>query len=373
MKRLMLWLLCLIAIPMLFSISAGAEGVEQFDNEVRELEDSLSDEVKERMESLGCPDTDIGNISGISLHDTLSMISDMIADSAAKPLASAALMLAVILLSSLLESYTFSLRYVDTKDVMNVVTSLMLVTALVTPIAGLIQTALDTVKGAASLMLIYVPLMVGIMAFSGHIVQSGGYYATVMTASEGIAQLSSVFLAPLLNIYLAISVSSAISERVKLSGICEMIAKVIKWTLTFAMTVFTAILSVQSFAAGAADSAASKAVRFTLSSFIPVVGASVSEAYRAIGGSLNLLRSGLGVFVIIAMLVTFLPLIVQILLWQFSTMLAKTAAQTFGVSSAVNVLGSISTVLSVLTAIIVTVMSVFLISTGALLAIGGGA
>lgn len=373
MKKAVLWIACLIVMPLLLSISAGAEDIDRFDNSVRELEDSLSEEVKERMAALGYSDSNIGNVSELNLGNTLDMISDVVADSAAKPLASAALMFAVILLSSLLESYTFSLRYVDTKDVMNVVTSLMLLTALVAPITELIKTALDTVKGTASLMLLYIPLMVGIMAFSGHIVQSAGYYATVMAASQGIAQLSSVFLAPLLNIYLAISVSSSLSERIKLSGICEMIAKVIKWALTFAMTIFTAILSVQGFAAGAADSAASKAVRFTLSSFIPVVGASVSEAYRAIGGSLNLLRSGLGVFVIIAMLVTFLPLIMQMLLWQLSAMLTKTVAETFGVNSAVSVLASISTVLSVLTAVIVTIMSVFLISTGALLAIGGAA
>ena len=87
---------------------------------------------------------------------------------------------------------------------------------------------------------------------------------------------------------------------------------------------------------------------------------------------MNLLRSGIGVFVILAVLLTFLPLITQVILWQLSVFAAKTAAETFGVSSVTTVLGSISTVLSVLTALIVSLASVFLIATGALMAVGGG-
>ncbi len=286
---------------------------------------------------------------------------------------SGALMLAVILLSALLEGYTYSLRYADTRDVMNTVCSLSIITVLVAPVTGLIQTAVDNIRGASSLMLLYVPLTVGILLFSGHIVQSGGYYATVMTACEGIAQLSTAFFLPLMNIYLALSVSSAVSERVKLNGICDLLSKLMKWTLTFSMTLFTAVLSIQGFAANAADSVASKAMRFTLSSFIPVVGASVSDAYKAIQGSVDLLRSGVGIFVIIALVLTFLPVIIRILLWQLSVLLAKTAAEAFGVNTAVSTLNSVSSVLSVLLAVIAAVLSVFLISTGVLLTIGGGA
>ncbi len=357
---------------ILLTPTAHAEGLEAFDNSVEEIKERVDTDTQERMAQLGVEKADVTQIAGMDLKQALGMLGDMISQAAKAPLTACILLTAVIILSSLLESYTYSLRYVDTKDVMNAVTSLMVIGVLVTPITELIRTSLEAVKSAASLMLIYAPVMVAVMAFSGHVISSGGYYATVMAASQGIAALSGAFFAPLLHIFLALSVSSAISERVKLSGICELLAKLMKWSLTFAMSIFTAILSIQSFAASAADSVASKAVRFTLSSVIPVVGASVSEAYKAIQGSVNLLRSGIGVFVILAVLLTFLPLITQVILWQLSVFAAKTAAETFGVSSVTTVLGSISTVLSVLTALIVSLASVFLIATGALMAVGGG-
>ncbi|MBQ7218165.1 MAG: hypothetical protein IJS27_01570 [Ruminococcus sp.] len=372
MKKTLLFLIIITAALMLFSIHAQAETLEPFDESVDNLVDNVSDEVRERMEQLGYGDADITQISDLSVSNSLSVIRDMIGESIAGPLSSAALLTAVIILSSLLESYTFSLRYVDTKDVMNVVSSLLVITVLVTPITSLIQSALNTVTTASNLMLAYVPIMAGIMALSGHVVSSGGYYATVMAACQGIAQLTSRFLAPLLNIFLALTVTSAIGERVKLGGICELLSKLMKWTLTFSMTVFTAVLSLQSFAAGSVDSVASKAMRFTMSSFIPVVGASLSEAYKTLEGSVNLLRSGVGVFVIIAVIVAFLPLIVRVLLWQLSVMIAKTVAETFGVDSVAGTLRAVSSVLSVLFALIACLTAVFIISTGSLMAIGGG-
>lgn len=371
MKRLVFCILLLTALMLYMAPSTDAASVESLSDAAKGLSENVGDDALEDMEKLGVGGIDVTGVNGLSVSDTLGVIGQMLASSATGPMASCAILIAVIVLSSLLEAYTFSLRYVDTKDVMNAVSSLMIIAALVAPLTQLIGASLDTVRGAASLMLAFVPVMIGIMAFSGHVVSSGGYCATVMAASQGLAQLSAVFFAPLLNIYLALSVSSAISERVRLNGICELISRLMKWSLAFAMSVFTAILSVQGIAANAADSVASRAVRFTLSSFIPIIGSSVSEAYKTIQGSVNLLRSGVGVFVILAVIVSFLPHILKVLLWRLSVELAKTVAETFGVQSAVTVLTSVSNVLSVLTAVIICSCSVFLISAGVLLAVGG--
>ena len=370
MKKVILFVGIVLFICILFAEHADASGLESLNNSVKEIKNNVNEDTLERMEQLGVG-TEVQSYADISLTSVLSLIGDTFSETASKPISSGILLAAVILLSSLLESYSFSLRYVDTKEVMNAVTSLMIISVLVTPLSGLIQTSLDAVKGAANLILLYAPVMVGIMVFSGQIVQSGGYYATVTAACQGIAQLSSIVFAPMLNLFLALSVSSAISDRVKLSGVCDLLSRLMKWTLTFALSVFTAILSIQGIAANAADTVGSKAARFALSSLIPIVGGSVSEAYKTINGSVNLLRSGLGVFVIIAAAVTFLPIILEIILWRVCTAASKTIADTFGTASASAVLDAISNVLSVLFAVVVTMLSVFLISSGAMAAIGG--
>ena len=372
MKRLFCFLIVL-SLCFVLAAEASASEISGFDDSIEELKAGVSEETRDRMSALGLDNADLNSLSGLSLSKSLDALGELAAEAVKAPLSACVMLLAVILIAALLEGYTYSLRYADMRDVMNVVTSLTVIAVSVTPVTELIGETMNAAQTAANLMLIYAPLMVGMLVFGGKMLTSGGYYATVVTASEAIARLSSTVLAPLLHGFLALSVSSALSERVRLSSICELLGRVMKWTMTLLMTVYTAVLSLQSFAAGAADSVASKTVRFTLSSFIPIVGASISEAYRTLGSSLNLLSSGVGVFAAAAVILTFLPLLIRVLLWQLATLFAKAAAETFGVSTASTVLGALSTVLSVLTALIAVLSAVLLISSGAMLAVGGSA
>ena len=372
MKKLTLWLVLLLILPI-FVARAGAEEIHSFDHSIEELKGAVDADTRDRMAQLGLDSTDIAALSGITLNDSLAAIGEMTASAAKAPLSACMLLIAVILLAALLEGYSYSLRYADTRDVMNAVTSLTVIATVVTPAAQLIGDSLEAARTAAGIMLVYAPLMMGVAAFTGHVFRSTGCYATVLAASEGVARLSSDVPAPLLHCFLALSVSSAITDRIRLNSLCELIGRVMKWSLTCIMTVYTAVLSLHGFAANAVDSVASKTVRFTLSSFIPIVGASITEAYRTVGSSVALLRSGIGVFAVAAVILTFLPLILRIVLWQLAVQTAKTVAEIFGVTSAAATLNALSTVLSVLIALVAVIAAVLLISTGALIAVGGEA
>ena len=152
-----------------------------------------------------------------------------------------------------------------------------------------------------------------------------------------------------------------------------MLSKVIKWLIAFTMTVFSALMTIRGMITTAYDSVTARAVRFTMSSFIPIVGAALSESYKTIQGSINLLRTGAGVFVILAILVVFLPSILRCLIWMFSLSLCKTIGEIIGVSSPISMLSSVSSVVSTVFAITVCIMSVFVISTALLITLGGGA
>ena len=175
-----------------------------------------------------------------------------------------------------------------------------------------------------------------------------------------------------MNVFLGVSITSGISGETRLNGFLALISKVTKWLLTFVMTVFTAVLAMRQTAAGAVDSVASRTARFALSSFIPVVGNALSEAFKSVQGSITLLKSGLGIFVIIAIAVTFLPSVMQGLGWSLCIFIGKAVAEALGVDGCAKLLEAIGTVFSTLIAILLCVMSVFIISTAAAFTIGGG-
>lgn len=161
------------------------------------------------------------------------------------------------------------------------------------------------------------------------------------------------------------------SPQLKLGGISSAISRAVKWILAFSMSVFSALLTFNTLLTSSADSVATRAVRFTVSSFVPVVGSALSEAYRTVKSGMGLLKSGIGVFVIISIAVIFLPVLIQCVLWLLSLNLCKLVGEILGQNTAVTLLNGVSSVLGVLIALLLSVCTIFVISTTIILVAGG--
>ena len=96
------------------------------------------------------------------------------------------------------------------------------------------------------------------------------------------------------------------------------------------------------------------------------------EAYKTVQGSVNLLKSGLGVFAIISIAFVFLPVILQCVLWIFTLTVGKSIAEVLDISKVKDLLEGICSVLSTLLAIVLCIMSIYIISTALVLLLGRG-
>ena len=371
MKRFMIALAALVIIPVICSFRVSAEQIELFEDEKNRIEDSLSDEAKQGLRDIGIDGIDDVIGGGIDTSKVTDGIFDMLKRYSSAPISSLVIMLGAIIIVSIAESYTFSLRYTHTKEIMSAAVSIFTASAVILPVSRLAADTVAVIHSASSLMLLYLPVTAGITAFSGKAITSAGYYAAVITGAGLLSKLASSVLAPLLNIFLSLSVCSGISGRINLSGLTETAAKAFKWTLTFAVSMFAAVTGLNSAMAGAGDNLAGRATKFAISSLIPMIGSSLAEAYQSIQGSLGLLRSGLGVFVILTVLITFAPLLIRSLLWSLALNCAKMTADAFGVSSASRIFNAITTFLSSLRALIIAVTVTFIISSAAVIRIGG--
>ena len=216
------------------------------------------------------------------------------------------------------------------------------------------------------------PIAGTLMVTSGQAFGSAAYCASVIAAGQGVAQTAQKIIVPFLNMFLGISISGGLSPGINLNGFTSFISKAFKWILAFVMTVFTSVLGIKQVLAGSLDNVSGRTVRFALSSFVPVVGSALSEAYRTVSGSVSLLKSGLGVFVVIAVGVTFLPIIINCLLWSLSLKTGKAAAEVMGLNQSAVLLDGIGSVFSVLIAVLLSIAAVFIISAAMVFLIGGG-
>lgn len=331
----------------------------------------LTPEVKKQLKDIGVTSPSWQELNSLSFFDIFGSIMNTIQQQSVTPLNCVVKIMGVVMLVALINSVKSSLGSSSLTAVLNSVATLTVSIILIQPVCQTIEYSTTIIKLSADFMLIFIPVMAGIMLTMGQSLQAAGSYTMVMGAGTAVSQISNNILVPLLNTFLGISVVSGISQRVNLNGFCELINKVLKWVLTFTMSVFTAILTMQSIISSSADSAGVKATRFAISSFVPLVGGALSEAYQTVRGCMGMLKSGVGVFAILATGTIYLPAIISCLLWLAAINIAIALAGVFDMGDIIKLLKSITTVINSLIAILLCCMIIFIVSSAIMLMAGG--
>ncbi len=368
MKKILTVSSIIILLLCLSSISVNAE--ENFIYDLTDLYNSLSDEAKQSLQNIGAESADANLLSNISFNSIINEISNIASQNISTPLKGLITITAILLICSILSTYKNSLSN-DISTAINIVSTLCIVSAIVVPVISVINNTASVIEISSNVMLAYIPVMVVMMSSTGHMVSSGSYYATMIATSEGIAQLSSKVIIPFLNMYLGISVTAGISPDINLSGFTNIISKTVKWLLGFSMAIFTTVLSLKQIINTSLDGVSSKAVKFVLSSFIPIVGSALSDAYKTVQGSIGVLKSGVGVFVILSIAVIFLPVMIQSLLWIATLWIGKLTAEVLTLSQTAKLIECVVSVFSTLLGIVLCIMSIYIISTALVLVMGG--
>ena len=374
MKKKLFLLIFLILSAILFGgvqvHAAGEEGASSLDEYYQEqmetsgandLWDELPGDTQNSLENLGVTSPDWQSIQNLSPGAVFSEIGSQARTQAKGPLAAMFQVLFVILLCALMEGLKVSFGDRPLSGVVNTVGTLCVCAAIIMPIVSCIAETAEVIYGSSMFLMCYVPVLAGIMIAGGQTVSAASYHMMMIGAGEVVSQLSTYFLVPMLNIFLALSIVSSISPRLKFNGICEMFYKAVKWVLT-----------IQNLIGVAADNAGTKAVKFAVSNFIPVVGGALSDAYTTVQSCVKVLKSGVGAFGILAAGVIFLPVLLELILWLAAVNLSAVVGDLFELKEISVLLRSVGKVISAMIAIVVCCMVILIISTVLLLLIGGG-
>lgn len=368
MKRL--FSLIIVAFLVLGSVTqVKAENVLGYDTSG--ISDSLSDEVREELSKIGADKPDINILSNLSADSFAQSLLSAAEKSLRSPLVSLAALIALMLVSSMFSSLRSSAKSSPMKTVLSVCSSLCITLTVSAPILSLIDNACSVIKTAADFSLAYLPAVAFAMSASGRAISSASYYGLCVLLGQTVSGISGNVLAPFLKALLALGITSSITDEINLRGIIDTISKISKYVIGISMTLFTSFLTLKQISAAQADRLSDRAVRFSLSSFVPVVGSALSESYKTVEASVNTLKSGVGVFAIIAVGVTFLPAVLSALFWRLSLTAGSTAAELLNLDEPRALLDALGSVVSLTIVVLLSVMSVFIIITGLAIMSGG--
>ena len=359
-------IMAFFAAATLFAVRIHAEGAYGFGQ--NDIVNALSPEAGEILEELEATPDNGG--SAITAESIFTMIWEIIRENASKPLAMLVSVIAVVLLCSVTDSMhdggsTLSATF-------GTVGVLACSGIICTSFAAVMESSKTAIEALSSFLAVYIPTFAGIMAASGQTATASAYNATITVASQLVSQLFSAFIFPLSSCMMGISIAGAVNPDLKINSIAEAAKKLVNWCMGLLMAVFAGLLSVQSFVAAAADSVSMRAIKFTISGAVPIVGGAVSDALQTVKGSMTLLKSTTGSFGIIASVAVILPVILSAALFRIALLISSAISDSFGTSRLTVLLKSGESVLAIVIAVMVCFWLLAVVSTAFMLAISGG-
>lgn len=356
-------------LTILGAVTFFASPIIAYDFGQNDIYEALPSEAAEVLDELDATPDNGG--AAVTAENIFSMIWEAIRENAPKPLAMLASVIAVVILCSVTDSLHDGGNMLA--GTFSTVGVLACSGIICTSFAAVMESSKTAVNALSSFLAVYIPSFAGIMAASGETAAATAYNAVITVASQLVTQLFSVFIFPLSCCIMGISIAGAVNPELKINSMAEAAKKLVNWALGLLMAVFTGLLSVQSFVAAAADSASMRAVKFTVSGAVPIVGGAVSDALQTVKSSMTLLKSTTGSFGIIASVTVMLPVVLSVFLFRIALMVSSAISDSFGTSRLTVLLKSGESVLAIVIAVLVCFWLLAVVSTAIMLAISGGA
>ena len=360
MKKIIVFLI--FAVVMSLNVSAEDSYKEQYDKSgAEQIYDLLPPEAEKFTEELEIDLGDVGWTEKLSFENVFSQILSFFKSGLKTPLMCGGGMLAVMLIIAAANSFE---GFKPFRDVASYIFTLCGVSGVLFPMFSLISSSASAVKGISVLMDGFVPLYAGILTVGGRAATATGMSFLMLAAAGLVGSLSSFVIVPLMSCYLGIGVVGSVMPLGTTARIGEGIKKAAIWLLSLILTLFIGVLSVQTCVNRAADSLGLKTVRFMIGSFIPVAGGALSESLGTLLGSMGLLKSSVGMFAVVAIAATVLPLVIEMLIWRLILFALDMVSEALGIDMKRDVLYAADSVMAVLIGVLLFVAALFIISLG---------
>lgn len=362
---ILLLVLAVFASPIVYAESQSSS-VDMITKRIeKRLEAGISKDVRKQLDEKGLSISSPESVAKIEPKGFIEKAAGYFKSALRAPFVMLGKIIAVTLLGVIIRSVSAN---EDTlSKVFEIICVVCTVAIITDTVKNSFQSVQDSINGINTYLISYLPVYSGITAAGGNVIGSNGYLAIMLFVCEIMGTIASRILLPFLSMVLAVTLVSAINPRLNFTDVANSVKKVVTVGLGLLMTVFTGIMAIQGITGAAADNVSTKALKFAASSFIPVIGNSVSEAYSTVKGSLGIIRSTVGSIGIIVLFLIIIKPVITIMAVKFSIFLAKCVNDIFGRAQISGLLKSVNSVLSIAVSIIIAYALIFTVATTVLM------
>lgn len=370
MKKVISFIMCtLFMLPLSFNVLATYE-----DDDIGSIvEESFFSSLDGDLYSV-LEDFDLASLDGENVFERgMQNIREYFSQTFKEKLSGAAgwffIQLSLIMLLSVF-SGAFDLS--GTEDALSLLSAVIFTVGTVEKINSFINCTLSAIELNGRLMLSFIPVFTLLISLSGNPASALTYNSFVLFFSELISVLVDRYLVFFIGAYFALSISFSFNGSINIGRFVNAVNRGVNLILGFSASMFTGFLSLKNVLAYSTDALSVKGIRFMLSSLIPVIGPSLSDAYSSVLGSINLIKSSLAVVGILALTVINIPALTEGVIYYFLISILSGVCELFALGRASEFLRSFSSCIKILLLVCLFQLFILIISTGIMLTLKGG-
>jgi len=280
------------------------------------------------------------------------------------------LIVGIAILSGFIQSLRTDTQSDGVRDLVHFVTYAAVVVIVMFVVADVVLMVSNALSSMQRQMEIIFPILLTLMVSVGATSSAGVYQPAVAILTQGVMQIFTTILMPLFIIVLVFSVVGHLSPKTKLDKFVSFFTSAYKWILGIVFTVFLGFLTIQGISAGAHDGVSIRAARFTISSYVPILGGYISQGFDLVMASSILIKNAIGVTGMFLLFASVLAPIAYIVVLSLGLKLAAAITQPIADARISDFLTTVNKAFSMLLSVLIGAAFMYFITIGLIIITG---
>ena len=274
------------------------------------------------------------------------------------------LIVAIGVISNLLNGIKSKFNEKSTSGLIHLVCFLAVVVLTIGMISSISEMSVSSIKAMVSQMNAIFPILLTLMIGIGATASAGVFQPIVAIISTYVADFFTYLILPLFTMSFVFGIINNLSDNIKLDKFNSFISSLFKWCVGLVFTLFFAVFTIQGISAGTFDSLSVRTTKYTIKSYIPIMGGYLSDGMDLILSSTILIKNAVGLVGLLMIISTIISPLLEIVVFSLLLKLVSAILQPMGNNKTSNFLMSTSKSITMLSSCIIAVGFMYLISVG---------
>lgn len=275
-----------------------------------------------------------------------------------------ALIIGIGVIASLLGQIKSKFAEKSTVDIVHFVCFCLIVVIMASSVNKLVDSVKNTLGMMQTQINVLFPVILTLMAGIGSVASVGVFQPVLAVMSSVISVMITKIAIPIFLFSFVLNVIGHLSSNVKLDKFSSFLSSLFKWIIGITFTIFFAVMSIQGISAGAFDSVSLRTAKFTVSSYVPIMGGYLSQGMDLILASGVLIKNSVGLVGILIILSTVIAPILEIVIFSLLLKAVSAIIQPLGNTRITNFMHETSKTITMLSTCIIVVGFMYFVSIG---------